>query len=113
MTEDHARALEREMLEAVNSKMATDPAEKDPLLIILWRLNHQDKALDGIRSDLGRVSTTLNGHITQNEAIKDAVDELVTFWVGSKIAGRIMTWVFGVLAAAGAAYVSFKKDLFT
>ena len=104
---DHdGRQLEKEMLEAAEHVEHVAHVEKDPLLIILWRLNHQDRALESIKSDL-------TSHIAQNEAIKDSVDELVAFWAGSKVAGRIMTWGIGILAAAGAAYASFKKDLFS
>jgi len=106
MTEEHKRMLENEMAEAVKSGFTGDHVEKDPLLIILWRLNHQDRALESIKSDL-------TSHIAQNQAIQQSVDELVAFWAGSKVAGRIMTWGVGILAAAGAAYASFKKDLFS
>ena len=42
---DHERALEAEMLEAAKSVADVAHVEKDPLLIILWRLNHQDRTL--------------------------------------------------------------------
>lgn len=113
MTEEHHRTLEQEMLEAARSHIEADPAEKDPLLIILWRLNHQDKALEGIRYDLSNVAKTLGSHIDREEVIKESIDDMVALWKGSKVVGRIMTWVVGVTAALGAAYASAKKGMFS
>jgi len=113
MVDDHYRLLEKEMLESAQSKMGADPAEKNPLLIILWRLNHQDKALEAIRYDLSNVAKTLGSHIDREEDIKESIDDMVALWKGSKLVGRIMTWVVGITAALGAAYASAKKGFFS
>lgn len=110
--EHDERGLEVEMLEAAQHVSDVAHVEKDPLLIILWRLNHQDRALELIKNDLGKVTVTLSGHIAQNEAIKDSVDELVAFWTGSKLAGKVISWGVGICAAAAAAWASTKRGLF-
>jgi len=32
-------------------------------------------------------------------------------WKGSKVVGRIMTWLVGIVAAVGAAWAAAKKSL--
>jgi hypothetical protein len=110
---EYERKLEKEMLDAAQHVSDVAYVERDPLLIILWRLNHQDKTLDGIKNNLNNVTVTLSDHIAQNESIKESIDELVTFWTGSKLAGKVISWVAGVCAAAAAAFVSIKKGLFS
>ena len=48
------------MLEAAQHVANVSHVEQDPLLIILWRLNHQDRTLDAIKGDLHAVGATLN-----------------------------------------------------
>lgn len=97
------------MLEAEQKMANTDRAEKDPLLIILWRLNHQDKSLENINANLGRLDKTLADHISREGTIQESIDEMVVMWKGSKIVGRIMTWLVGIAAAVGAAWATAKK----
>ena len=110
---DYERKLEQEMLEAAAVAADTANVEKDPLLIILWRLNHQDRVLDSIKADMKHVSETLSEHIAREGEIKDSIDDMVVFWKGSKIAGRVASWFLGTLAALMAAYASAKKGLFS
>jgi hypothetical protein len=111
---DHAeRKLEKEMLDAAQHVADVAHVEKDPLLIILWRLNHQDRTLDGIKTNLSNVTVTLSEHIAQNESIKESIDELVAFWTGSKLAGKVISWGVGICAAAAAAFASIKRGMFS
>jgi hypothetical protein len=106
---DHERALEAEMLEAAKSVADVAHVEKDPLLIILWRLNHQDRTLESIQSNLGHVGKTLSEHIAREGTIQESIDEMVSMWKGSKVVGKILTWGIGIAAALGAAWASVKK----
>jgi hypothetical protein len=111
---DHdERKLEMEMLDAAQHVADVAHVEKDPLLIILWRLNHQDRTLEGIKTNLSSVTVTLSEHIAQNESIKESIDELVAFWTGSKLAGKAISWVVGICAAAAAAFASIKRGMFS
>jgi len=107
------RKLEQEMLEASEHVANVAHVEKDPLLIILWRLNHQDRTLESIKSDLGAVAHKLGDHIAREDVIKESLDEMVATWKGSKIAGRIAAWFVGIVSAFVAAWASAKKGLFS
>ena len=107
----HERHLEKEMLEAAQHVADVSHVETDPLLIILWRLNHQDRTLDAIKGDLHAVGKTLNDHIAREDTIKESIDEMVSMWKGSKLVGKIITWLVGVIAAIGAAWATAKKSL--
>ncbi|MDQ5960015.1 MAG: hypothetical protein QG592_1097 [Pseudomonadota bacterium] len=107
----HERHLEKEMLEAAQHVADVSHVETDPLLIILWRLNHQDRTLDAIKGDLHAVGETLNDHIAREDTIKESIDEMVSMWKGSKLVGKIITWLVGVIAAIGAAWATAKKSL--
>ena len=107
---DHERALESEMLEAANNVADVAHVEKDPLLIILWRLNHQDRTLEAIQANLGHVGKTLSEHIAREGTIQESIDEMVSMWKGSKLVGKIMTWAVGIIAAIGAAWAAAKKS---
>lgn len=98
------------MLEAAQHVADVSHVEKDPLLIILWRLNHQDKTLDAIKSDLKTMNTELSDHISREDTIKESIDEMVAMWKGSKLVGKIMTWAVGIIAAIGAAWAAAKKS---
>ena len=111
MSEHHERALEKEMLEAAQHVADVAHVEKEPLLIFLWRLNHKDRTLDAIKGDLHAVGTTLNEHIAREDVIKGSIDEMVSMWKGSKVVGKIMTWLVGIVAAIGAAWATAKKSL--
>ena len=106
---NHERRLEQEMLEAAQHVSDVSHVEKDPLLIILWRLNHQDRTLESIRLDLLAMNDELTEHISRENVIKESIDDMVSLWKGSKVVGRIMTWAVGIIAAAGAAYAAAKK----
>lgn len=106
---DHERALESEMLEAAKNVADVAHVERDPLLIILWRLNHQDKTLEGINSKLGNLDKTLADHISREGTIQESIDEMVAMWKGSKVVGKLLTWGIGIAAAIGAAWASVKK----
>lgn len=107
---DHSeRQLEQEMLEAAEHVAHVAHVEKDPLLIILWRLNHQDRTLELIKRDLGDVAKELTDHVAKNDGIKESIDEMVVAWEGSKIAGRVMAWFFGIAAAVGAVIATIKR----
>lgn len=109
MTEEHARRLEKEMIEAKVSETSYGDINKDPLLLILWRLNHQDKTLEAIKSDLLAVGKELTDHVARNDTMQESIDEMVVMWKGSKVVGRIVTWMVGITAAVGAAYATWKK----
>lgn len=112
MTDPHPeRHLEAEMLEAAQHVADVSHVEKDPLLIILWRLNHQDRTLDAIKSNQDTMGATLADHIARENEIKESIDDMVALWKGSRVVGRIMTWIVGIAAAAGAAYATVKKAL--
>lgn len=107
---EHAeRKLEREMLEAAEHVANVAHVEKDPLLIILWRLNHQDRTLELIKRDLTAVAGTLNDHIAREDVIKESIDEMVSTWKGSKVVGKVMTWAVGIIAAVGATFATVKR----
>ena len=108
MTE-HERKLEREMLEAATAAAETVHLEKDPFLIILYRLNHQDRTLAAIKGNVDTLTTTVEGHIARETEIKDSIDEMVVMWKGSKLAGRIVSWLVGIASAIGATWVAMKK----
>lgn len=107
----HERQLEQEMLEAAQHVSDVSHVEKDPLLIILWRLNHQDRTLDVIKSELNDVGSKLSDHISRETVVQESIDEMVSLWKGSKLVGKIMTWFVGVIAAFGAAYAAAKKSI--
>lgn len=107
----HERHLEEEMLEAAQHVADVSRVEKDPLLIILWRLNHQDRTLEAIKSDLSSMNAELSDHISREDTIKESIDEMVSMWKGSKVIGKIMTWLVGIIAAIGAAWAAAKKSL--
>lgn len=109
-TEHHERFLEQEMLEAAQHVADVSHVEKDPLLIILWRLNHQDRTLDMIKSDLASMNKELSDHVAREDTIKESIDEMVSMWKGSKLVGKIMTWAVGIIAAIGAAWAAAKKS---
>lgn len=116
-SEHHERHLEQEMLEAAQHVADVSHVERDPLLIILWRLNHQDKTLDAmksdlssLKSDLSSMNTELSDHIAREDTIKESIDEMVSMWKGSKVIGKIMTWLVGIVAAVGAAWAAAKKS---
>jgi hypothetical protein len=109
MLDDHERKLEKEMVEAAKSVADFAGVDKDPLLIILWRLNHQDRTLESIKADLGMVGKTLSEHIAREGTIQESIDEMVSMWKGSKVVGKILTWGIGIAAAIGAAWASVKK----
>ena len=109
-TFDHeGRKLEQEMLDAADHVAKVEHLERDPLLIILWRLNHQDKALETIKRDIGAIGHTLNDHIAREDVIKESIDEMVSTWKGSKIAGRVVAWLVGIAAAVGATIAAIKR----
>lgn len=111
MSINHDRALDKEMDEAAERASEVTGLEKNPLLIILYRLSHQDRQLESIRIDMDTMRKEIIEHVAKSDDIKDAVDEMVSFWKGSRIVGRIITWVVGVTAAFGAAYATAKKHL--
>jgi hypothetical protein len=107
---DHAkRQLEKEMLEAAEHVAHVAHVEKDPLLIILWRLNRQDRTLELIKRDLTSVASTLDDHIAREDVIKESIDEMVSTWKGSKVVGKVMTWAVGIIAAVGATIAAVKR----
>lgn len=110
---DHARTLEREMLDAQEAHINTSGLEKDPLILILWRFNHLSKTLEAINADLKDVSSTLADHISREGEIKESIDDMVAFWKGSKLAGRLIAWLIGVVSALSASYVAVKKGIFS
>ena len=113
MTEAYERKLEKEMLEAAKSVADIAHIEQDPLLIILYRLNHQDRALESIKGDLSHMGAVLASHIDREDVIKESIDEMVSMWKGSKLMGRVTAWAVGILAAFGAAWASAKKGMFS
>lgn len=108
----HARKLEKEIIEARTSGTDYDSTNKDPLLLILYRLNHQDRTLEEIESKLGRMGVTITEHIAKDSIIQDSLDEMVSMWKGSKLVGKILSWAIGILAALGAGIAAIKKGVF-
>lgn len=107
---EHAeRQLEQEMLEAAEHVAHVAHVEKDPLLIILWRLNHQDRTLESIKRELTAVAGTLDDHIAREDVIKESIDEMVATWKGSKVVGKVVTWFVGITAAVGATIAAVKR----
>ena len=111
MSINHDRALDKEMDEAAQRAAEVTGLEKNPLLIILYRLSHQDRQLESIRIDMDTMRREIVEHVAKSDDIKEAVDEMVSFWKGSRVVGRIVTWGVGVAAAFGAAYATAKKHL--
>lgn len=109
MVEHEARHLEQEVFEAVNTGRDFSDLEERPLLLILWRLGHQDRALGEIKADLHAVTEKLNTHIVEASETNESVTEMVTIWKGSKLMAKITTWAVGICAALGAAYATAKK----
>jgi hypothetical protein len=106
---DDERKLEQEMLEAAEHVANVAHVERDPLLIILWRLNHQDKALGDIKCDLDQMAEILHDHIAKDSMIKDALDEMVYAWKGSKLAGKVAYWIVGIGTAIAAVLAAIKR----
>ena len=102
------RQLEQEMIEAADHVSRVAHVEKDPLLIILWRLNSQDKTLKSISNELGEVTRKLDEHVLGWDSVKESVDEIVTTWRGTKIAGRAFGWVIGIFSAVGATITEIR-----
>ena len=111
MVEHEARHLEQEVFEVVNTGRDFSELEDRPLLLILYRLGHQDKALSEIKSDLHEVTEKLNAHIIESSETNESVIEMVTIWKGSKLMAKIASWVIGTCAALAAAYATAKKNL--
>ena len=111
MVEHEARHLEQEVFEAVNTGRDFSELEDRPLLLILYRLGHQDKALSEIKSDLHASTEKLNAHIIESSETNESVIEMVTIWKGSKLMAKIASWVIGTCAALAAAYATAKKNL--
>ena len=106
---DHDRALDKEMDEAAQRAAEVTGLEKNPLLIILYRLSHQDRQLESIRIDMDTMRRDIVEHVAKSDEIKDAVDEMVSFWKGSRVVGRIVTWAVGVAAALAAVIATSKR----
>lgn len=111
MVEHEARHLEQEVFEAVNTGRDFSELEERPLLLILYRLGHQDTTLGEIKADLNAVTEKLNAHIIEASETNESVTEMVTIWKGSKLMAKIASWFIGILAALGAAYATAKKNL--
>ena len=111
MTEHEARHLENEVFEAIKNGQDFAHLEERPLLLILYRLGHQDRTLGEIKSDLHTVTEKLNAHIVEASETNESVVEIVTIWKGSKLMARIISWAVGICAALGAAYAAAKKSL--
>ena len=111
MVEHEARHLEQEVFEAVNTGRDFSELEDRPLLLILYRLGHQDKALSEIKSDLHSVTEKLNTHIVEASETNESVIEMVTIWKGSKLMAKVASWFIGICAALAAAYATAKKNL--
>ncbi|MBK7842064.1 MAG: hypothetical protein IPJ49_31205 [Candidatus Obscuribacter sp.] len=62
---DRERQLEMEMLDAAQHVSDVSHVEKDPLLIILWRLNHQDRTLEAIKGEVKKITTLVSDHISR------------------------------------------------
>ena len=54
------RALDQEMDEAAQRAAEVTGLEKNPLLIILYRLSHQDRQLESIRIDMDTMARMLD-----------------------------------------------------
>lgn len=52
---------------------------------------------------------TLTDHISREGTIQESIDEMVSLWKGSKVVGKLMTWLVGIAAALGAAWATAKK----
>ena len=110
---DHERKLEMEMLDAAQHVADVAHVEKDPLLIILWRLNHQDRTLESIKGEVKGVTTLVSDHISRENEIKESIDSMVALWKGSKVVARIVMGLAGIIVGIAGAYAAVKKGLFT
>ena len=110
---DHERKLEMEMLDAAQHVADIAHVEKDPLLIILWRLNHQDRTLEAIKGEVRGVTTLVSDHISRENEIKESIDSMVALWKGSKVVARIVMGLAGIVVGIAGAYAAIKKGLFT
>lgn len=97
-----------------------DPSalEDNHLLTVLLRLNHQDLSLEAIKTSVKEMATEVktlrsdvSAHIAREGEIKDSIDDIVSFYKGSKLMGRVTAWLVGIGAAILGAYVSLKKML--
>ena len=112
--------LEQEMRNRGRSTSPIKPAyrphvEQDPLLIILWRLNHQGPhAADAIKGDspCGRRDAERPPHVHREDII-GRIHRRNGQHVERLEAGRqsLMTWLVGIIAAIGAAWATAKKSL--
>ena len=103
------RFLDKEMDEAAEAAAHVTGIEKNPLLIILYRLSHQDKQLESIRIQMDAMGIKLYDHIAKSEEIKEAIDDMVVIWRGSRIMGKVIMWFISLASALAAGYVAAKK----
>lgn len=118
MTEHDVRKLEEQVEEAKQCHLPMGDLADNHLLAVLLRLNHQDLALEAIKDnvksmsgDLKILTNVVAGHVAKDEEIKDSIDDIVSFYKGSKLMGKVTAWLVGIGAAVLGAYVSLKKML--
>ena len=103
------RRLDKEMDEAAEAAAQVTGIEKNPLLLILYRLSHQDKQLEMIRIQMDSIGMKLYDHIAKSEEVKDAIDDMVVIWRGSRIMGKVIMWFISLASALAAGWVAAKK----
>ena len=65
------RHLDKEMDEAAEAAAQVTGIEKNPLLLILYRMSHQDKQLEMIRIQMDSMGMKLYDHIAKSEEVKE------------------------------------------
>ena len=107
--EHNPRHLDPEMGEAMAKAAEFIGLEHNPLRVILYRLDHTDKQIESIRIHVDGMGDKLNDHIAKSDEIKEAIDDLVVIWRGSRVMGRIIMWFVGTTASAAALWAAIKK----
>ena len=107
--EHRPRHLDQEVGEAVAKAAEFMGLENNPLMLILYRLDHTDKQLESIRIHVDGMGDRLSEHIAKSDEIKEAIDDLVVIWRGSRVMGRIIMWFVGTTASAAALWAAIKK----
>lgn len=103
------RHLDPEMEEAAVKAAEFMGLEHNPLMIILYRLDHADKQLESIRIHVDGMGDRLNDHIAKSDETKEAIDDLVVIWRGSRVMGKIIMWFIATASSAAAFWAAFKK----
>ncbi len=93
------RHLDKEMDEAAEAAAQVTGIEKNPLLLML----------EMIRIQMDSMGMKLYDHIAKSEEVKEAIDDMVVIWRGSRIMGKVIMWFISLASALAAGWVAAKK----